>query len=97
MLRVADVIDAWLPRDVRELVPSEWGEELDQKLPESLVAGLNALPGRRFIAVLDDQTAEEFEATGMPDKERLNPVDLGPEVDPEVLSMRGVQVFRSRF
>lgn len=97
VLRVADVIDAWLPRDVRELVPSEWDDELDQQLPESLVAGLNALPGRRFIAVLDDQPAEEFEATGMPDKGRLNPVDLGPEVDPEVLSMRGVQVFRSRF
>lgn len=95
VLDVANVVEAWLPRDVRELVPADWDEELDKQLPESLVTGLNALPGRRFVVVFDEQTAEEFAETGLPDKERLVPVDLGAVIDPDVLGLRAVQVFRS--
>lgn len=95
VLRVTNVIDAWLPRDVRELVPAGWDEELDTHLPVSLLTGLNALPGRRFVAVVDEQTAAEFAETGLPEKDRLVPVDLGAEIDPDVLGMRAVQVFRS--
>lgn len=44
-------IDAWLPRDVRDLLPSGWAPGADPELDARLLAGINALPGRRFVAV----------------------------------------------
>lgn len=95
VLRVVDAGDVWLPREVSELVPADWNEELYRQLRGSLITGLNALPGRCFVAVFEEQTGEQLAETGLPDKERLIPVDLGAEIDPDVLGMRAVQVFRS--
>lgn len=94
-IHIVNTIDAWLPRDVNDYVPFGWGKEHDAQMPMTLLDGLNALPGTRFVAVFDEQTREEFEATGLPDKAQLVPIDMGPEIDPRVIGMRGVQVFRT--
>lgn len=94
--RIVETINAWLPRDVKDYVPIGWTEEQDAQLPMPLIHGINALPGERFVAVFDEQTREDFEATGMPDKSLLIPFDLGPEVDPRVLEAgSAIQVFRT--
>ena len=91
-------IEAWLPRDIRELMPRLWSEELDAQLQEPLVAGLNILPGARFVGVLDEQTQADFEETGLPDVDKFSPIDLGPELGEdalEVLSIPNISVFRT--
>lgn len=91
-------IEAWLPRDIRELMPRVWNEKLDTQLQEPLVAGLNVLPGARFVAVLDEQTQADFEETGLPDVDKFSPIDLGPELGEdalEVLSIPNISVFRT--
>lgn len=94
-IHIVNTIDAWLPRDVSDYVPVGWGEEFDAQMPMTLLDGLNELPGARFVVVFDEQTREEFEATGLPDKSQLIPVDIGPEIDPRVLGLKGAQVFRT--
>lgn len=94
VITVVQSIEAWLPRDVNEYVPTGWHDGLDAQLPEPLLAGLNALPGARFVAVIDAQTQEEYAATGLPDKQKLNPVDLGGELDPDLIGSNA-QLFRA--
>lgn len=95
-VHIVNTIDAWLPRDVKEYVPAGWGENFDAQMPMTLLDGINALPGARFVVVFDDQTREDFEATRMPDKSKLTPMDIGPEIDPRVLGGGGgMQVFRT--
>lgn len=95
-IHIVHTIDAWLPRDVNDYVPVGWGENFDAQMSMTLIDGINALPGARFVVVFDDQTRDEFEATGMTDKSKLIPMDIGPEIDPRVLGAGGgVQVFRT--
>ena len=86
-------IGNWLPRDIAELIPPGWSAEDSDALPEPLEAGLNVLPGRRFVAVFDEQTVAEFEETGLPDRDKLVPVVLGETLDSRVFTLDNVQIF----
>lgn len=98
VIHTVHAIEAWLPRDLRELMPRVWSDELDAQLQEPLVAGLNVLPGARFVGVFDEQTPEEFEGTGLPDAEKFSPIDLGADLGEDalqVLAIPNLSVFRT--
>lgn len=94
-IHITRTIGNWLPRDITDLIPQGWDADASAQLPEPLEAGLNALEGSRFVVVFDEQTAAEFEETGLPDRDKLVPVLLGEEVTERVFSLENVQIFLS--
>ena len=92
-IHITRTIGNWLPRDITDLIPQGWDAAASAQLPEPLETGLNALEGRRFIVVFDEQTAAEFDETGLPDRDKLIPVVFGEEVTERVFSLENVQIF----
>lgn len=95
VLSVARSIDAWLPRNLNELIPRGWDEELDSEMCTSIIDGLNAVDGKRFVVVFDEQTKAEFADTDLPNKDRLIPFSLGRELDEDVFGLQRQQLFRA--
>lgn len=83
-----EVVEAWLPREVGELVPAGWVAGADAEFDARLLDGFNALPGARFVVVSERAGAHAGE---------LSPVDLGAALTAETLraaSAPGAQTFR---
>lgn len=84
----AGVVEAWLPREVGELVPAGWVAGVDPEFDARMIDGLNALPGARFVVVSERGGAHAGE---------LSPVDLGAALTAETLraaSAPSAQTFR---
>jgi len=92
-IHITRTIGNWLPRDITDLIPQGWDAADSAKLPEPLETGLNALEGSRFIVVFDEQTAAEFDETGLPDRDKLIPVVFGEKLTERVFSLDNVQIF----
>lgn len=93
-----EVVEAWLPREVGELVPAGWVAGADREFDARLLDGLNALPGARFVVVSErgGKQAGELSPVELSPVE-LNPVDLGAALTAETLraaSAPGAQTFR---
>ncbi|GAA1170751.1 hypothetical protein GCM10009631_07390 [Corynebacterium glaucum] len=97
-----EVVEAWLPREVSELVPAGWvagvDPEFDAAFDARLLDGLNALPGARFVAVSERGGEQAGELSpGQVSPGELSPVDLGAALTAETLravSAQGAQTFR---
>jgi len=88
-----EVVEAWLPREVGELVPAGWVAGADREVDARLLDGLNALPGARFVVVSERGGEQAGELSPV----ELNPVDLGAVLTAETLraaSAPGAQTFR---
>lgn len=92
-IELARTIGHWLPRDISELIPRGWDEQANEQLPTPLELGLNLLPGRRFVAVFDYQSPEEYEETRLPNRETLYPIVFGETVDADIFELRRAQIF----
>lgn len=84
--RVAADVASWLPRDLAASAPVRGFAELGETWQEVAVDGLNALPGRRFVAVVATV------ATGTAE----TPKDLGAAITAEALTKLrpGTQLYR---
>lgn len=92
-IELARTIGHWLPRDITDLIPRGWTEEANDEFAMELEDGLNMLPGRRFIVVLDNQSPEEYERTRLPNREKLYPMVYGEIADVDIFDLRHTQIF----
>ena len=92
-IELARTIGHWLPRDISELIPRGWDEEANEQLPTPLELGLNLLPGRRFVAVFDYQSPEEYAETRLPNREQLYPFVYGHVAEVDIFDLRHAQIF----
>lgn len=90
---LARTIGHWLPRDITDLIPRGWTDEANDEFSLALEEGLNTLPGRRFIVVLDQQLPEEYEQTRLPNREKLYPMVYGEIADVDIFDLRHTQIF----
>ena len=86
-------IGHWLPRDIADLIPRGWTDASNDEFAMELEDGLNMLPGRRFIVVLDQQLPEEYEQTRLPNREKLYPMVYGEIADVGIFDLRHTQIF----
>ena len=86
-------IGHWLPRDIADLIPRGWTDASNDEFAMELEDGLNMLPGRRFIVVLDQQLPEEYEQTRLPNREKLYPMVYGEIADVDIFDLRHIQIF----
>ena len=86
-------IGHWLPRDITDLIPRGWTDASNDEFAMELEDGLNMLPGRRFIVVLDQQLPEEYEQTRLPNREKLYPMVYGEIADVDIFDLRHTQIF----
>ena len=85
------VIESWLPRDVRELVPADGA--ITPEAARDVLAGLNALEGRRFVGVVDEHTLGS--EARLPKPEDFTAIHLGSKMeDLGTLRDSGMTVFR---
>lgn len=93
-----EVVEAWLPRELGELVPAGWVAGADPEFDARLLDGLNALPGARFVVVSERGGEQAGELTPVElSPVELNPVDLGAALTDETLravGAPGAQTFR---
>ena len=92
-IELARTIGHWLPRDITDLIPRGWTEEANDEFAMELEDGLNILPGRRFVVVLDHQSPEEYERTRLPNREKLYPMVYGEIADVDIFDLRHTQIF----
>lgn len=92
-IELARTIGHWLPRDITDLIPRGWTDEANDEFSLALEEGLNELPGRRFIVVLDHQSPEEYEQTRLPNREKLYPMVYGEIADVDIFDLRHTQIF----
>lgn len=92
-IELARTIGHWLPRDISELIPRGWDEQANEQLPTPLELGLNLLPGRRFVAVFDYQSPEEYAETRLPNREQLYPFVYGHVAEVDIFDLRRAQIF----
>ena len=92
-VELARTIGHWLPRDITDLIPRGWTEEANDEFAMELEDGLNILPGRRFVVVLDHQSPEEYERTRLPNREKLYPMVYGEIADVDIFDLRHTQIF----
>ena len=92
-IELARTIGHWLPRDITDLIPRGWTDEANDEFALALEDGLNTLPGRRFVVVLDHQSPEEYERTRLPNREKLHPMVYGEVADVDIFDLRHTQIF----
>ncbi|MBA5245243.1 hypothetical protein [Corynebacterium haemomassiliense] len=92
-VELARTIGHWLPRDISELIPRGWTDASNQEFSLALEDGLNLLPGRRFVAVFDHQSPEEYGETCLPNREQLYPFVYGHVAEADIFDLRHAQIF----
>ena len=92
-IELARTIGHWLPRDITDLIPRGWTDASNDEFAMELEDGLNMLPGRRFVVVLDHQSPEEYERTRLPNREKLHPMVYGEIADVDIFDLRHTQIF----
>ena len=92
-IELTRTIGHWLPRDITDLIPRGWTEEANDEFAMELEDGLNMLPGRRFVVVLDHQSPDEYERTRLPNREKLYPMVYGEIADVDIFDLRDTQIF----
>jgi len=92
-IELARTIGYWLPRDITDLIPRGWTDASNDEFAMELEDGLNMLPGRRFVVVLDHQSPEEYERTRLPNREKLYPMVYGEIADVDIFDLSHTEIF----